>query len=308
MSEFSISEAAFSGLRLAARKPTTILVWSLAYLVVSVGLAALMVVMAGPALSEMQGLQAQARADPTSANPAATLALMGQIMPFYLLLIPISLLLSAVFVGAVTRSVLRPAEGGLGYLRLGGDEFRLVVVSLVIGVILFIVYIVGAIVIGIAAVATRAGGGNPGAAIPVVIGLACLFGLALFYLASRFSMAPSLTLDRRSINIFGSFGLTKGRSGRVFLACLLALLLNVLIVAVGIAIVAGAAVVLGGGPQAAMKVFQPDMRSLTGLFTPVMMVYYVVMSLVGGLGLATIISPPAVIYQALVKDGVDEVF
>src|SRR4051794_40936028 len=111
MSEFSITEAAFSGLRLASRKPTTILAWSLCYLVLSVGIAALMASTAGPALMELQTISAQARADPSSANPAATLALMGQILPFYLMLIPISLLSSAIFVGAVTRANLRPDEG-----------------------------------------------------------------------------------------------------------------------------------------------------------------------------------------------------
>ena len=307
MSEFSITEAAFSGFRMAARKPTTILVWAIAYLVFSVAIGFMTVSMAGPALTEMQALQAQARADPSSANPAATLALLGQVVPLYLAMIPLGLFFGAVTLGAVTRSVLRPSEGGFGYLRFSADELRLIVVMIVVGLVIGGIYIGGVIVMAIAA-AVAGGVGGRGAALPVVIAVACPVFLLVFYVGSRLSMAPSLTLDRKAINIFGSFGLTKGRGGRVFLSCLLALILNVLVIAVGFAIVAGAALAMGGGAGAVMSMIRPDMSSMAVYFSPVRIIYYVVMSLVGSLGLAVLLSPPAFIYQALVRDGVDEVF
>ena len=307
MSEFSIGEAAVSGLRMAARKPTTILVWAVVYLIFSVALGAMTVSIAGPALTEMQALQAQARADPSSANPAATLALLGQVIPLYLAMIPLSLLFGAVLLGAVTRSALRPSAAGAGYLRFGADELRLIVVMIVIGLVMGAIYFGGALVVGIVVGVATATAGRA-AALPLLIAIGCPLLVLLYYVGSRFSLAPALTLDRKAINIFGSFGLTKGRSGRVFATCLLALLLNLLIAAVGFAIIAGAAFALGGGTAAVMSLIRPDMSSMAVYFSPVRIVYYLVMSLVGGLGLATLLSPPAFIYQALVRDGVDEVF
>jgi hypothetical protein len=306
MSEFSITEAAFSGLRLAARRPVAILVWGLFYFALSIGLAALMASMAGPAIMEMQTIQAQTRADPSSANPGAMLALFGQIIPFYLMLIPISLLAGAIAIAAVTRANLRPAEAGFAYLRLGADELRLAIVSLVIGVVMFAVYIGGVIVLAITGAALRAASGGA-ASLTVVIGLGCLLALLLLYVGTRFALAPALTLDRRSINIFGSFALTKGRAGKVFLACLLALAVNLVIFALGLSIVAGVAAALAGGVAGALGLFRPDMSSLTTLFTPIELLYYLVTSFLGGLGLAIMASPPAFIYQALVRDGVDQI-
>ena len=125
--------------------PTAVLIWAGAQLVVGVLMTVVMIVMAGPAMTQM--LQSQANG--AAQDPAESLRLLQQMGPLYLLLLPASLVIYGVIYGAMNRIVLRPQDSAFGYLRLGADELRQMVVLLVIWVIMFAVYLVSFIVVGI---------------------------------------------------------------------------------------------------------------------------------------------------------------
>lgn len=312
MAEFSITNAAFAGFRLAREKPKTIAVWFVLSLVVSVLFAVVMVNMAGPAMMEMRELSR----DPT-ANPMAVAQVSLQTMPFMLVASLMGVVITAIVAAAATRAILRPAEEGLGYLRFGGDELRLLVVFFVIGVIMTVVYMVGSVVFSIAgvAIAGAMGGGivgPDGAPSPELMRTAQLFVIPVIiplgFLAVKFSLASAQTVDSKAISIFGSWGLTKGRFMRLLGTYLLALALYLLVVALGLVIIAAVAAVMGGGMEAARTIFEPDTSSLQAYFTPVMIVYTVMASLLGALGWAILFAPPAVIYAEVAQRGADEAF
>ena len=308
MSEFSVTDAAFAGFRLASHKPMVVVTWAAFYFVMSTVTGALMVNLAGPAMMQLQNMQGQIlQVDVTGANSPAVVALFARVLPFYLMMIPVSLVFGAIAVGAGTRAILRPAEDGFSYLRLGADELRLVVVILVIGIIMAVIYFAGAVVMGVLLGAAGAGGAG-GAGLLILIALIGLLLAAMLYLASRFSLAPSLTLDRKAISIFDSLALTRRHSARIFLTYVLTLLLNIMIICAGLAVVAVAAVAMGAAPTASAKMLRPDMSSLTAYFTPLEIIQYAVMAVAGGLGMAITLAAPATIYKSLTRDGAHTVF
>lgn len=202
---FSATDAAFEGFRVVRRHPMALVFWSLFYAVVMAAAFAVM----GPSLIEFVTASEQLEqsgATPTLEDFAPLFQMMGAI---FAILLPLSMVTSAMIYAAVSRSVLRPAESSFGYLRLGMDEVRVLVVSLV----LFIVFtILMGVVFGIVgAVGGMAVAGEAPALWLVVVLLVCA-AIALFiWLAVRLSLAIPITMAERRIAIFDSFGVTKGR-------------------------------------------------------------------------------------------------
>ncbi|CAN5257415.1 hypothetical protein BH11PSE2_BH11PSE2_08910 [soil metagenome] len=296
---------AVAGFRVAFQKPVAILIWAAFALITALGSGVITVATMGPALAKIQSA--------TPGDPQASLAALGQMGIGYAILLPCYLITSAITTVAANRAMLRPQERQFGYLRLGPDEFRVGVVLLVVGLIMGLLYIVSAIVfLGLGAflgVVLAGHGEDPtgsvaGMSIGMLLGLIPA-GLIMAFVASKFSLSSAVTLDTRSINIFGSWSLTRGRTGKVFLTYLLMLGLYVLVGLIAVSLMAGAVAAFGGGAAGMLKMFQPDMSTYKGLFAPITFTYYVLVALVSGLGNAIFNCPPAAIYQAIRRRDVD---
>jgi len=317
MPEFSIKEAALTGFRFARENPGAILVWALVSIIGTAIYYLIFVSMAGEAIVQMQALQEQAQTDPQAVDPGQMFSAMGQMMTgTFVGFIPL-FVASVMITAAATRAILRPEARGLGFVRFGADELRLIAVLIVVGILLGLIYFVGTIVSGIIAFAViGAGGGGPPAPGELPAGMMAallppmlLAGLIMLYVYSRFSLAPPLTLDRRAINIFSSVAMTKGRSGRVFRTYLLALLLYLVVAILGACIFAGIGAAMTGDMAELQAFFtEPDMSSVEAFMSPLRIVYLVFMSVIGALGAAIMLTPPAAIYRAITAEGVDEVF
>ena len=156
--------------------------------------------------------------------------ILASYMTILAVILPVSLIASAMIYAAVARSVLRPGESAFGYLRLGMDEVRVLVVSLV----LCIVFVMLSAVVfgGVGAVAGMAVASETPALWLVVVLLACA-AIALFiWLAVRLSLAIPITMAERRIAIFDSFAFTKGRFwpllGMVLLAGVMSIVVGLL--------------------------------------------------------------------------------
>lgn len=226
---FSATDAAFEGFRLVRRKPLALVAWTLVYLVYSV---ASLFASAGM-MRSMADFTTQAEAlengpQPTSWEAVAPMfEALGTAMGHVAWTFPVSLIISAVLAAAVARGVLTPKAGGFGYLRLGMDELRVFVVTLVICILSFIAVFLAfmlAVIVGIIAAQALEGWG---VLIGVLAGLAaCAFTI---WLMVRWSLAVPITVHEKKFAFFDSFALTKGRFWPLLGMACIALVMTLLI-------------------------------------------------------------------------------
>lgn len=298
MATFSPTDAAFEGFRITREKPQALLAWAIVYLAFSLLMAVLLITLFGPLLTELAALEAQGGSE----DPAEAMAMLGKLGPMYALLVPLGLGVIAVWSAAVYRVVLRPGEGGLGYMRLGGDELRLALLMFIYILLAMAFVFAVTFVAGLLSVFAASAGGPVGGLLAFLIGVGalCLF----VYMSVRLSLAGPQTFAERRLRLFDSWRLTKGSFWRLFGAYLLALVLAIVVVLLGMVIYAATAAVLtGGNLEAVGRVFQPDMTSVASYFTPAMMIYAVFGAFLGAVQNAVIYAPAAVAYRSLVGGG-----
>ncbi|RZJ00648.1 MAG: hypothetical protein EON90_06415 [Brevundimonas sp.] len=304
MAHFSATDAALEGFRLARRNPKAVVVWALLALVFNFAIISVMIAIAGPALTELNELN---RAGPAAANSARTLELAGPVMAGYLAMIPLAFIYLAVFSGAIFRGLVQPQDRAPGFLKLGGDELRLLATSIVVCVIsmvaIFLISLILTILVGVIATAAS-GGGEPNLAVMIpgilLLYVAIIFAALAIYV--KFSFAGPMTFVRKKILIFQSWGATNGRFWPLFGCYLLAIVLGVIVTLLGAVIGLAAMMALGGSITALTS---PNMSSLAAYFTPGMIAYLIVNSIVSGLTFAIYQAPAMTAYQAIHGAGGD---
>jgi hypothetical protein len=213
---FSGSDAAFEGFRLVRRNPMALVAWALLYAVVSLTSLFAMSAAIGPLTAWGERMDALESQSP-SATPEEVMAAFqgfGEVMLSLAWLIPVSLIVTAMLMAAVARAVLNPRAGGFGYLRLGMDELRVFVVTLVLGILLFFAWVAVAVVIGVLAGIAGATGANWLWLFVVLAGLAGVVGI--IWLAVRLSLAVPITVAENRFAFFDSFSVTRGQFWSVF--------------------------------------------------------------------------------------------
>ena len=263
---FSPTDAAFEGFRLVRRNPMVLLAWTLLYLVVGVATLLTMTSMF-PALAELSAAAEAFRGtDPESLDDfMPILSAYGRMFSGMGWVMVLSILTNVMLTTAVSRSVLADhARDVFGHIRLGMDEVRVFVVTLVLsilmGLIAFAVVIVAAIIGGIAVAAIDGWGW--------IISLVLLLGSVAFviWLAVRWSLAIPITVAEKKMAFFDSFGVTKGRFwpmlGMMLLALVMAMLVGLLsmLVSMPISLMSGAEMIsrASSDPSVMMAAYRID--------------------------------------------------
>lgn len=208
---FSGSDAAFEGFRLVRRNPMALVAWTLLYAVVSLATLFAMKSAIGPMTAWAERMDALESQSP-SATPEQVMEAfqgIGEVMLSMAWVLPVSLIVSAMLMAAVARAVLNPRAAGFGYLRLGMDELRVFVVTLVLGILLFAAWIAVGAVVGMLAGIAGATGANW---LWLFVFLAGLAGVAaIIWLAVRLSLAVPITVAENRFAFFDSFAVTRGQ-------------------------------------------------------------------------------------------------
>lgn len=296
--QFKATEAAFEGFRLIRREPRTIAIWAIFNVVAS---AVLVVAMIQFGFGRFMDASAQGTMTPdmlTSFLIGEGVAILGMI------------LIASIMGAAVYRAILRPDEAPLTRIRFGGDEMRLILLSVIMGVLFTVLLVAMVIPLAIVGVAIAAGSAvgqgdlDAGAMLGVILVTLAGYVLVLaglVYFAVRFSLAGVMTFTERRLRVFESWRLTKGRFWRLLGCYGLAVVLMAPIYAVMMALYLAVAVAFSGGDfaRATAEAFRPDMTSLAAYFSPVRVIYLVLGGAVGGVLTAVAYAPAAAVYRGV---------
>jgi hypothetical protein len=295
MADFSMVESALAGVRFVRERPRAAATWAGLQLLVWLVFGVLIVEMAGPAFAQVLALQTQ----PLAAR-AASPALLGQLAPFYGVLLLFSVVFYPVLFAAMNRAVLRPQDQGFAYLRLSAkelDQFLLMLlvaaVALVAEIVAVVVCVIVAIVLAFALYRLA-----ESAAYWAIVAAAFLAYAAMFCFWVRLSLCSALTFDKGKVDLFGSWALTRGRFWKLLGTYLLVLALTaamwLLILALAVALSAAS-----GRGLSVDLLLRPDTTSLQAYFTPARLVLIVVSAAASALFWPLMLMPAPEIYRQL---------
>ncbi len=296
---FSATDAAFEGFRVVRRNPIALVAWTLVYLIYTVGA----LFASGGMMKSMAVWMEQMEAlenGPAPTSPEAFAPIMEsylQAMSHMVWTIPVSMIVSAILMAAISRAVLSSGTGSFGNIRLGMDELRVFVVTLVIciltAIVATIVFVLAAVIGGFAIAAMEGWGG-------LVMALALLAaGAFVIWLSVRWSLAVPITVAEKRVAIFDSFNLTKGRFWPLLgmaliagvMACVIALLASV--VTMPLSMMGGMSMFgnMGEDPVEMMRNFDPT--------SPWMLASAVVNAIVYALTVAVVYAPFTAAYKGI---------
>ena len=149
--------------------------------------------------------------DDPVAMEAAMMGHMGRMMLGYVVLLPLGLAFWMVFEGANQRRYMRAEDFRL---RLGADEWRLLVVGLIWFGLFIGLYIGGILAVLVPMGVAAATGTGEGAMIGGVLAfvLATAYMIFVFWLCARFSPAAALTVRDRKIKFGEAWRVTRGKA------------------------------------------------------------------------------------------------
>lgn len=286
---FSATDAAFEGFRVVRRHPMALIFWSLFYVAIMVAALALV---GGSLIGLMSAAEELERSAPTS--PDAFMPILGSYMAILAVILPVSLIASAMIYAAVSRAVLRPAESAFGFLRLGMDEVRVLVVSIVLFILFMVLSVVVFGIVGAVAGMTVAAD-MPALWLAVVL-LVCA-GVAFFiWLSVRLSLAIPITMAERRIAIFDSFALTKGRFWPLLGMALLAFVMSIVVGLLG-SLVGMPIELATGGLKGLSSLEGESLQVILQNAWPAIAAYVLVNAVMSALQVAVIYAPFSAAYR-----------
>lgn len=284
---FSATDAAFEGFRVVRRAPISLVFWALFYVVVMAVAFALM----GPSLASAMATseRLQSMGTPALDDLRPLFSSFGLV---FSILLPISLLSSAVMSAAIARSVLYPTQKALGYLRFGADELRVLAVTVGLGLIFFaLTALIWVLTFALGAAAINA---------PVLWVVVVVFFLAAWagfiWLVVRLSLAVPMTLTERRIVLFGSFALTKGRVWPLIGMAIISGVMSVVVSLLGSLIFLPLQMMTGGMEKLATV----EGQNLIGMMQqvwPAIVAYVLVNAVISALQVAVIYAPFSAAYR-----------
>ena len=294
---------AFEGFRVIRQKPKLILFWGLALIIINIGMMVLMQTVFASTMSDIQAVSASAGSNPSAALTA--FQQIGQkILPLEGVFVPLGLATGAILNCAVFRAALEYKNDSFGYLRFGADELR----QLGITILFFLMFIVVEIAAAIAGLVVGGVFGlilsfvsKPLAGLGFLVGTLVALGGIIWY-AVRMSLFGVIALDRKTIDLFASFGLTKGQFWSLFVGYVVMFLMALVVMILFMVVVFAITSALGGGGNSAMlgTVMGARGQGLSAFTNPATIVSLVITNgILSPLLIALMGGAPAAAYKAL---------
>lgn len=292
MAAFSASDAAFEGFRITRERPLAVAIWVALYVAYQGALLILVMPRVAPFMAVMQQ-QAQGGGSP---DTAAVMNAYQEVAPAYAILLPLALVVNALMQCAVYRSVIRPEDRGLGFIKLSADEFRVLAVQIALTLLLGVGVFIGLVL----TTAVGAGVGAASQPIGVVVGAAMLAAVicAVTLVAVRLSLAPVLTFADRDLRVFESWTATRGLFWPLLGAYVLAFFMG-LLVAILVSIVSAMATAAVGWATGASAT--PDLNGFDAvlLTSPPVITGVLFQGVISALFSVILFAPAAAVWMRL---------
>lgn len=278
------------GFRLIRERPGAVLIWILVQLVATVGATFVTVTLLQSSIEALMSGKSQESVQATYVLQSCLFGLVG-------------LMVSTILYAAAQRAILRPAEGGPGWLRLGMDEVRLYLLAL----LYIVAFVIALIIVGIFAGLFLAGAGD-GARQAIAIIFGAIGLVALVYFGTKLSLTFPLTLMEKRFAVGDGWSLTNGRFWALAAAYLIVFLI---LLVTGLLIMAAtqweylSAIFQYGfasfeAQQAGMREYQ---LLMAGTIDAPIIIGWVLTAVQGGIGYALMGGAAATAVQQLSADG-----
>lgn len=245
MTTFSPVEAALEGLRTARHRPGLVLTWAASYFVMLALLGVFMALVLGGEVRQDIALLARTN------DPGELIEIVARRNGLLLVLILLALGFISVLSTAIIRSVLHPGESRLAYLRVGPEEGRQFLVSLINSGLALVVTAIPTALLLLVGTALFQAGAVTAAGWLGFLGTLAVTGLSV-WVAVRLSLFSAVTFAEGTINPRRAWTLTHGHFWHLMGMFLLTLLLALLVSVIG-SILSGVVVAMfGGGADSAV--------------------------------------------------------
>ncbi len=237
MTSLSPFDAALEGPRIMRRRPLVVLAWATFSLVMLplLGLLAKMV------LGEQQRLALAQRQ--SSADPREILDMVSQLGGVMVLLIMLALVLGAILSAAIMRAVLQPEQSRWAYLRVGREDLRLLVVSLIAWAAALMVTVIPG---GVVALGASLLAGTPVAGWFTFLGGLTVIGLST-WVAVRLCLLAPHAFQVGHIDPRAAWLLTHGQFWRLLVMLVMVIVMCVIVSIVGTTVSTIVGAVIAGG-------------------------------------------------------------
>jgi hypothetical protein len=285
MGGFSIQDVALSGFAAVRSHPRALLVWTPLAFAASIILQ----------LVTLRFIGGDVDLSSLMADPAALQAFAAKTLPGDLAVGAIALVFNAIAQVAMIRLVLHPQDDRFGYVRLGADELR----QLALSVLAFIVIEAALVITGLGVAMV---GGLVSMAVGALRGPLILLDLAIsltvvVFLAVRLCLAPAITFERKRIDLFGSWPMSRDHFWRILSAYILVVTLIAAVYVFAIALMFG----LGGlalGAQMMAEITRPA-ASVADVFEPLRLIMTLFSAFLTALLWPVLLTPCPAIFASL---------
>lgn len=244
--KLSPTDTAFEGFRIIRDRPGLILAWTGFYLL---SLLTMILILLLPNLGTLAAVEATG----VQRGYSEILARYG---PSALLVAALAMVMLITLVTAIYRTVLTPEDKGFAHLKVGADELRMFLISLLV---IFIIAVASGLYGALVVLAANASGGLHG----LVTKVGSLGGVVLLgWLAVRLSLAGVMTFAEHHFRFWAAWRLTRGQFWQLLLTLALTVLFVVLIVVVALTLGLILAK-LTGGLSLMGELASPDLTNLT---------------------------------------------